>query len=50
MKVLFTCADKPLLKKVGEYTLKSHVDKLSNAKAAQIMNEKIFSQLFSSGK
>jgi len=42
--------DKPLLEKVGENALKSYDDKLSNAKAAQIMNEKIFSQLVSSGK
>ena len=42
--------DKPLLEKVGENALKSYDDKLSNAKAAQIMNDKIFSQLGSSGK
>ncbi len=42
--------DKPLLEKVGENALKSYDDKLSNAKAAQIMNEKIFSPLGSSGK
>ncbi len=42
--------DKALLKKVGENALKSYDDKLSNAKAAQIMNEKIFNQLGSSGK
>jgi glycosyltransferase involved in cell wall biosynthesis len=42
--------DKPLLKKVGENAIKSYESKLSNAKAAQIMNEKIFSQLASSGK
>ena len=42
--------DKALLKKVGENALKSYDDKLSNAKAAQIMNEKIFKQLGSSGK
>ena len=42
--------DKPLLEKVGENALRSYDDKLSNAKAAQIMNEKIFSQLGSSGK
>ena len=42
--------DKLLLEKVGENALKSYDDKLSNAKAAQIMNEKIFSQLGSSDK
>ena len=42
--------DKALLEKVGENALKSYDDKLSNAKAAQIMNEKIFKQLGSSGK
>jgi len=42
--------DKALLEKVGENALKSYDDKLSNAKAAQIMNEKIFNQLGSSGK
>jgi len=42
--------DKPLLEKVGENALKSYDDKLSNAKAAEIMNEKIFSQLVSLGK
>ncbi len=42
--------DKLLLEKVGENALKSYDDKLSNAKAAQIMNEKIFSQLGSLGK
>lgn len=42
--------DKALVKKVGENALKSYDDKLSNAKATQIMNEKIFSQLSSLGK
>jgi len=42
--------DKALLQKVGENALKSYDDKLSNAKAAKIMDEKIFSQLSSSNK
>jgi glycosyltransferase involved in cell wall biosynthesis len=42
--------DKPLVEKVGENALRSYDDKLSNAKAVQIMDEKIFSQLGTSAQ